>query len=56
MLEQLCETLGADLVSQYVIFTCLRNYEYVKDQFHTEQVYVHTKLMIVDDEIVIVGR
>jgi phosphatidylserine/phosphatidylglycerophosphate/cardiolipin synthase-like enzyme len=56
MLEQLSDALGPELVSQYVLFTCLRNYDFVKDQFHTEQVYVHTKLMIVDDEIVIVGR
>ena len=40
---------------QYVSFHSLRNWARLGDQVVTEQVYIHSKLMIVDDDIAILG-
>eukprot|EP01001_Neometanema_parovale_P000796 NODE_108_length_3325_cov_82.696127_g100_i0.p1 GENE.NODE_108_length_3325_cov_82.696127_g100_i0~~NODE_108_length_3325_cov_82.696127_g100_i0.p1 ORF type:complete len:1018 (+),score=151.08 NODE_108_length_3325_cov_82.696127_g100_i0:143-3196(+) len=43
-------------VDDYVVFCCLRQTEKVEDRVHeTEQIYVHAKLLIVDDRLVICG-
>lgn len=46
---------GINDPSQYIIFCGLRNHEILNDEPITELVYVHSKLMIVDDKIVICG-
>jgi phospholipase D1/2 len=46
-------------LSQYISFVCLRKYEFVEvDGLRkplTEQIYIHAKMMIVDDDHVIIG-
>jgi phosphatidylserine/phosphatidylglycerophosphate/cardiolipin synthase-like enzyme len=42
-------------LSQYVSFHCLRNYGNYGINYFTEGIYVHAKLMIVDDNVVIIG-
>lgn len=44
-----------DNVGEYVQFYCLRTHDKIEDQPVTEIVYVHSKLMIVDDEKVLIG-
>ena len=39
----------------YVTFYNLRNFAFLNDRWCTQQVYVHSKLMIVDDKHVIIG-
>lgn len=43
------------IVWNYISFNCLRNWSASEDKVLTEQVYVHSKLMIVDDEWAIIG-
>ncbi|CAM6001983.1 unnamed protein product [Sphagnum balticum] len=40
---------------QYVYFFCLRTHDVLNGMPVTEILYVHSKLMIVDDSIVLVG-
>eukprot|EP00519_Triparma_laevis_P003835 CAMPEP_0182497038 /NCGR_PEP_ID=MMETSP1321-20130603/5585_1 /TAXON_ID=91990 /ORGANISM="Bolidomonas sp., Strain RCC1657" /LENGTH=1384 /DNA_ID=CAMNT_0024700801 /DNA_START=176 /DNA_END=4327 /DNA_ORIENTATION=+ len=40
---------------QYIYFTGLRTHQEFKDSIETEMVYIHSKLMIVDDRKVIMG-
>lgn len=42
-------------VEDYVMFYSLRNHGIVGKKVCTEQIYIHSKLMIVDDTKVIVG-
>jgi phospholipase D1/2 len=42
-------------LSEYVSFHCLRNYGKMGDSYHSEGIYVHAKLMIVDDCVAIIG-
>eukprot|EP00013_Stygamoeba_regulata_P009165 CAMPEP_0177670472 /NCGR_PEP_ID=MMETSP0447-20121125/24105_1 /TAXON_ID=0 /ORGANISM="Stygamoeba regulata, Strain BSH-02190019" /LENGTH=954 /DNA_ID=CAMNT_0019177633 /DNA_START=1 /DNA_END=2865 /DNA_ORIENTATION=+ len=54
----LLETLEArhgDIVHDYVQFVCLRNWAVINKSLHVEQIYVHSKLMIVDDRYVIIA-
>jgi phospholipase D1/2 len=48
---------GVDIgrVEDYIIFCSLRQHALLKGKPVTEMIYVHAKLMIVDDEMVIVG-
>ena len=39
----------------YITFYNLRNFAFLNDRWTTQQVYVHSKLMIVDDRHVIIG-
>lgn len=41
--------------SQYIGFYCLRNWGVMNDKVVTEQIYVHDKVLIVDDVIAIIG-
>eukprot|EP01113_Clastostelium_recurvatum_P006361 TRINITY_DN1286_c0_g1_i6.p1 TRINITY_DN1286_c0_g1~~TRINITY_DN1286_c0_g1_i6.p1 ORF type:complete len:1347 (-),score=391.81 TRINITY_DN1286_c0_g1_i6:62-4102(-) len=42
-------------VEEYLVFNALRTWEKSGDSIFTEQVYVHSKMMIVDDQIVVIG-
>jgi phospholipase D1/2 len=42
-------------LSNYIIFNTLRNYDFILDKPVTEFIYVHSKLMIVDDLYVLTG-
>ncbi|XP_044748826.1 phospholipase D2 isoform X3 [Coccinella septempunctata] len=46
---------GINDPSQYISFYGLRNHEILNDEPITELIYVHSKLMIVDDKLVICG-
>jgi len=52
--EKLKKENKKETASDYINFFCLRNYAKLKT-YVTEQIYVHTKLMIVDDRVVILG-
>jgi phospholipase D1/2 len=55
ILERLARDFpGVDL-SNYISFNCLRNWGDLNTQKVTSHIYVHTKMCIVDDRIVIVG-
>lgn len=41
--------------SQYIAFFSLRKYSRLGLEYVTEQVYIHSKLMIVDDQIALIG-
>jgi phospholipase D1/2 len=47
--------LGTDDVSDYLGFYCLRGYGTVGNHIATEQIYVHAKMMVVDDRFAIIG-
>lgn len=55
ILEQLAKEFPEENLSDYISFYALRNYGILDKCVVTEQIYVHTKLMIVDDQRVIVG-
>lgn len=40
---------------RYINFYCLQNYGIINDRFMHDQIYVHDKLCIVDDRVMIVG-
>jgi phospholipase D1/2 len=40
---------------QYISFYSLRKYDYLEGEAVTEQLYIHTKLLIVDDQVAIMG-
>jgi len=42
-------------MSQYITFNALRSWGVVKDNLLTEQVYIHAKLLIIDDKVVVIG-
>lgn len=42
-------------LNEYITFQSLRNHDKLEGRHHTEQVYVHSKLMIVDDRVAIIG-
>ncbi|KAI9486219.1 MAG: hypothetical protein EXX96DRAFT_626299 [Benjaminiella poitrasii] len=46
---------GVENTHEYINFYGLRNWAELNGQFVTEQVYIHSKTMIVDDRIVIIG-
>jgi len=54
LLEKLREKLGDD-IDKYIYFFSLRNHGKIKDVPVTELIYIHSKLMIVDDEKVLMG-
>jgi phospholipase D1/2 len=54
LLEQLRKKLGND-VDKYIYFYSLRNHGTIKGIPVTELVYIHSKLMIIDDEKVLIG-
>ena len=54
LLEKLREKLGDD-IDKYIYFFSLRNHGKIKDVPVTELIYIHSKLIIVDDEKVLMG-
>ena len=54
LLEQLKEKLGNDL-NNYIYFYSLRNHGEIKGMPVTELIYIHSKLLIIDDEKVLIG-
>lgn len=55
MMEQLKRKAPNISIPDYLSFYCLRNWGVINNKVVTEQIYVHCKLMIVDDRVVIVG-
>lgn len=55
MIEQLKKKAPNINIQNYLSFYCLRNWGIINNKVVTEQIYVHCKLMIVDDRVVIVG-
>jgi phospholipase D1/2 len=49
------ESIAAEACFDYVTLLNLRNWEKLGDRYLTEQIYVHTKLMIVDDLYALFG-
>ena len=54
LLEQLRKKMGDD-VNKYIYFFSLRNHGKIKGVPVTELIYIHSKLLIVDDEKVLIG-
>ena len=54
LLEKLKKKMGDD-VNKYIYFFSLRNHGTIKGNPVTELIYVHSKLLIVDDEKVLIG-
>ena len=54
MIEKLKDKMG-DAVYDYITFYSLRSHTVVNDKPLTELIYIHSKLMIVDDKKVIIG-
>ena len=54
IIEKLSEKMG-DKWKNYIGFYSLRNHDLVFDVPTTEIIYIHSKLMIVDDKKVIIG-
>ena len=54
LLEQLRKKMGNDL-EKYIYFFSLRNHGKIKGVPVTELIYIHSKLLIVDDEKVLMG-
>ena len=54
LLELLRKQLGDDY-NKYIYFFSLRNHGKIKEVPVTELIYIHSKLLIVDDEIVLMG-
>ena len=54
LLELLYKKMGED-INQYIFFFSLRNHGVINNVPVTELVYVHSKLLIVDDEKVLIG-
>lgn len=55
LLEKLENEFSPELVANYISFNCLRNFGLLNNRAVTEQIYVHAKLLIVDDRVVICG-
>jgi len=57
MLTLLSKEFPAVDISQYISFNALRKAEflYTLNQAVTEQIYVHSKLLIVDDKVALIG-
>jgi phospholipase D1/2 len=54
IMEYLYALMG-DKVSEYITFLSLRNHALLGDTPKSEIIYIHSKVMLVDDEISIVG-
>ena len=55
MLEQLKEKYPDININNYLGFYTLRNYDKINNYFVTEQIYVHAKILLIDDRIAIIG-
>lgn len=48
------EVPGVDY-RKYISFHCLRTKGFINDKLYSDQIYVHDKLLIVDDQVAIIG-
>ncbi len=55
MMEQLKKRAPNINIQSFLSFYCLRNWGVINNKVVCEQIYVHCKLLIVDDRVVIVG-
>jgi len=55
IMEELSREFKDEDISEYISFYALRNYGILQGEAVTEQIYVHTKLTIVDDRVTIIG-
>eukprot|EP01102_Stenamoeba_stenopodia_P021894 TRINITY_DN8940_c0_g1_i2.p1 TRINITY_DN8940_c0_g1~~TRINITY_DN8940_c0_g1_i2.p1 ORF type:complete len:587 (+),score=110.04 TRINITY_DN8940_c0_g1_i2:45-1805(+) len=55
ILEKLRKEFPDCSVEDYICFCSLRTFNFIGDRTVTEQIYVHSKLLIVDDEVCIIG-
>lgn len=55
LLQQLKRRLPGVNPSEYIDFYCLRNWGVMNDKVVHDQIYVHDKVLIVDDRVAIVG-
>nr|CAB3264933.1 phospholipase D1-like [Phallusia mammillata] len=55
LLEDLNQTIGAGNAWKYVSFCGLRTHSELQDKPITEMIYVHSKMLIADDRLVIIG-
>eukprot|EP01094_Clydonella_sp_ATCC50884_P017157 TRINITY_DN2931_c1_g1_i1.p1 TRINITY_DN2931_c1_g1~~TRINITY_DN2931_c1_g1_i1.p1 ORF type:complete len:1082 (+),score=270.33 TRINITY_DN2931_c1_g1_i1:44-3247(+) len=55
LLQALARSYPGVDISQYIAFYSLRHAAPLHEKLVTEQIYVHSKLMIVDDRVVLVG-
>ncbi len=42
-------------VADYISFYCLRNWAVINQLIVSEQIYIHDKVLIVDDTVAIIG-
>jgi phospholipase D1/2 len=42
-------------LNKFITFHALRNYAILENRAVTEQIYIHAKLLIVDDRVVVIG-
>ena len=54
LIELLKKKMGDDVL-KYIYFFSLRNHGVIKGNPVTEQIYIHSKLLIIDDEKVLIG-
>ena len=54
LIEKLYQLMG-DILEDYISFFSLRTHGLIKDVPFTEIIYVHSKIMIVDDEVALIG-
>lgn len=54
-LQELLDSTNPDLFKRYISFFSLRTHELINSIPYTELIYIHSKLMIVDDMYVIMG-
>lgn len=54
LIQRLSREIG-DEVSQYITFFSLRNHSMINDRPITELIYVHSKIMLVDDRVALIG-
>lgn len=55
ILELLAKEFPDVDLDEYISFNCLRQWEATQDRIFTEQIYIHSKVMIIDDRVAIVG-
>jgi len=55
MFEQLKRRAPGIVISDYIEFFSLRNWGVINNRVVSEQVYVHDKLLIVDDRVLVIG-
>jgi len=55
IMEEIAKEFPEEDISDYISFHALRNYGFLQGTVVNEQIYVHTKLLIADDRIAVIG-